>query len=198
MRIDGSRLGLRERRRASTRAEIIQAAAELVLERGLHEVTVEDIAEAAGVSPRTFFNYFPTKKAAVIPGAEPLSADQVAAFVADRETPVWQGLQDLLAGHLARWPEARSDVARTQQLLVAHPELMPVLHERIDEFQATLVAAVAARLDASPGDERPRVAAAVCGALVKLAVSGHPDHSGEDLHHDLVRAFAALRQLLES
>jgi AcrR family transcriptional regulator len=170
---------------------------DLVLERGLHEVTVEEIAEAAGVSPRTFFNYFPTKKAAVIPGAEPISAEAVAAFVADRDTPLWDGLQTLLTGQVAAWSEMRRDLGRTQQLLAAHPELMAVLHERIDEFESTLVAAVAARLRTPPGDDRPVIAATVCGALVKFAMTCHDEESAEHIHRNLVRAFAALRSLRE-
>src|SRR5690606_24116273 len=69
---------LRERRRSATRQEIHHAAVALVLERGLAGVTVEEIAEAAGVSPRTFFNYFPTKRDALVTGPpampEPLLA----------------------------------------------------------------------------------------------------------------------------
>jgi AcrR family transcriptional regulator len=66
---------LRERRRLSTGREITRVALELVAEHGLGQVTVEDIAKAAGVSPRTFFNYFTSKKSAVIPGPQPLPAE---------------------------------------------------------------------------------------------------------------------------
>src|SRR5690606_32876329 len=49
---------LRERRKADTWLAIHEAAATLALERGLENATVEAVAEAAGISPRTFFNYF--------------------------------------------------------------------------------------------------------------------------------------------
>ncbi|OHV76604.1 TetR family transcriptional regulator [Rhizobium sp. LCM 4573] len=54
--------GRRERKRRQTRDRIQQAAMTLFLERGFEETTVEDIAEAADVSKRSFFDYFPSKE----------------------------------------------------------------------------------------------------------------------------------------
>src|SRR5216683_2917226 len=69
-------VSLRERKKLATRRLLRRAALDLVAQRGLTNVTVEDIAEAADVSPRTFFNYFPSKEAALF-GADP---ERIAAL----------------------------------------------------------------------------------------------------------------------
>lgn len=65
--------GLRERNKARTRDSLLEAARTLAAERGLHRVTVEEITSAAGVSRRTFFNYFGSLEALLAAAtAEPL------------------------------------------------------------------------------------------------------------------------------
>ena len=61
-----SELGLRERKRIATRRAIQLAAVELASERGFDRVTIDEISHVANVSPRTFFNYFPSKESAII------------------------------------------------------------------------------------------------------------------------------------
>ncbi|MGC0238153.1 TetR/AcrR family transcriptional regulator [Arthrobacter sp. SD76] len=75
--------GLRQRKRAATRGAITATARALTAERGLNGYTVEEVCEAAGISRRTFFNYFPTKEDAIIGHADDdVPADIIDEFVA--------------------------------------------------------------------------------------------------------------------
>ncbi len=102
-------VSLRERKKLATRRLLRRVALELVAERGLGNVTVEDIAEAADVSPRTFFNYFPSKEA-VLFGSDP----EQTAELRDRVASAAPGepALDALRIVMARHAEALSDELR--------------------------------------------------------------------------------------
>jgi AcrR family transcriptional regulator len=75
--------GLRQRKRAATRGAITATARALTAERGLNGYTVEEVCDAAGISRRTFFNYFPTKEDAIIGHAGgDIPADVIEDFIA--------------------------------------------------------------------------------------------------------------------
>lgn len=71
--------GLRERKKQATREALREAALRLAVERGPDQVRVEDIAEAAGVSPRTYNNYFASREQAIVSA---VTADREARIVA--------------------------------------------------------------------------------------------------------------------
>ncbi|MBS4947070.1 MAG: TetR/AcrR family transcriptional regulator, partial [Rothia mucilaginosa] len=70
-------LSLRERRREQTWRALHEAALKRVREHGMRGTTVEEIAREAGVSPRTFFNYFPSKEDAVLGLREPVVSEEI-------------------------------------------------------------------------------------------------------------------------
>src|SRR6202035_4622817 len=96
-------VSLRERKKLATRRLLRRAALDLVAQRGLTNVTVEDIAEGAEVAPRTFFNYFPPKEA-VLFGGDPDRAAELREGIVS-EDPGKSAL-DALRVVLARDSEA--------------------------------------------------------------------------------------------
>jgi AcrR family transcriptional regulator len=84
MSLEQEEPGWRERKRLATRRAIELAVLNLARERGIDKVTVEDVSRVAGISPRTFFNYFPSKDAALVgdtPNLAPDSDEDIVAFV---------------------------------------------------------------------------------------------------------------------
>jgi AcrR family transcriptional regulator len=171
---------LRERKKLATRRLLRRVALELAAERGLANVTVEDIAEAADVSPRTFFNYFPSKEAVMF-GGDPERAAELSKRVATYAPgqPALDALRAVLAedsesmaeelrslgGDPADWLR-RMKVARTDpHVRAAHAASMALIERAIAE-------GLAARLGTDlETDPYPGVLAAAASGVVRSCVS---------------------------
>src|SRR4029450_13544031 len=109
--------GLRERKKAETRQALMAAAVRLAEDLGPDRVTVEAIAEAAGVSPRTFFNYFQSKEDAMV-GVSPNETSELLDDLAARpedEAPL-DPLRAMALGAAARLGrEKRRDTVAPRQ-----------------------------------------------------------------------------------
>lgn len=92
-------LSLREKRRQATARDIQLVTLQLALKQGLDAVTTEEIAAAAGISTRTFFNYFPNKEAAAI-GAPPAFRAEDMAALAEGEGPLAHDIKLFLDKHI--------------------------------------------------------------------------------------------------
>jgi AcrR family transcriptional regulator len=117
----------REQKKRLTRQSLHLAARRLVLESGLGAVTVEAICSGAGVSSRTFFNYFPSKAAAALGVPEfSISDDQRSRFLGHPSGSVVRDLCGLVAEGLAG-SGGLSDRDSMHELLHRRPELKPEL-----------------------------------------------------------------------
>jgi AcrR family transcriptional regulator len=198
----GPPVSLRERKKLATRRLLRRAALQLVAERGLHNVTVEDIAEAADVSPRTFFNYFPSKEAVlfggdperaaelregVVTGAPGKSALEVLRAVLTRDSEAMADELRSLGGDPAEWLR-RMKVARTDpHVRAAHAAQMSMLERAVAE-------GVAARIGADQEtDPYPGILAAATVSVVRACLTFWAGTGGATPLGELIdQAFNAL------
>lgn len=162
-----TRTGLMSRRKAATAGEIAAEAARLFAERGVAQVTAAEIAEASGVSLRTFYRYFATKEDAVAPVLEIGAARWQAALEEAEDEPA-VAIPAVLAAQLTReTPEDAEGLARMRPLLRAlaeDRELRAVWHRVNHESEERLVALIAER------GESDRLAARVLAAAATEAI----------------------------
>ncbi|HVW44383.1 MAG TPA: TetR/AcrR family transcriptional regulator [Amycolatopsis sp.] len=172
--------GLRERKKEATREALRHAAVTLYREHGPQAVTVEDICAKAGVSPRTFFNYFETKDEAVL--SIDVSPSTVLRQILERpasESP----LQAVRAVFAARFAEvANTETFRERTLLLReHPDLTPRLTFANRAFQQAVIDGIAQRTGLGPGHIYVATTAAATFAGNRAALMCWQPGSGPDL-----------------
>ena len=160
--------GLRERKKLATRAALAQAAWRLTIERGYAHTRIEDIAAAAGVSARTFGNYFSTKEEALLSVGADRGARMVAALRAWPDgANLWEALADAVSGQFAGDGEVAQADAR---LITFPPELAAAQRKLHASIEAALTAAIADRTGTdAERDLYPRLAAGVAVSATQTA-----------------------------
>lgn len=163
--------GLRERKKADTREAIRSAAVDLFVAHGFEETTMDAIAEAADVSVRTVFRYFPTKEDLAFADAEQLVVD-FTELLEDR--PAHEAVMTsvrAVAAEMATRLEATQEVdVRLAPIMSREPALRRRYLEIMDRVEETVAGWAAHRLDAPPGDLRPRLLAAAIVATQRVVV----------------------------
>src|SRR5437016_3464513 len=110
-------LGLRERKKQRTRETIARAARELFAERGYHATTLPDIAEAADVSTRTIFAYFPSKED-ILFSDFPLMREALAQALADERPEGEDALETVRKFILSLHEFEKSDLDEKMRLCI--------------------------------------------------------------------------------
>ncbi|MBJ8338484.1 TetR family transcriptional regulator [Antrihabitans sp. YC3-6] len=160
-------IGLRERKKARTRATIRSEAFRLFEEQGYAETTIEQIAEAADVSPSTFFRYFPTKEQLVL--ADDLDPAMIQAVAAQpSDVPMFAAIRlaaEALFNDLT--PEDVEFERRRTRLLYSVPELKRAVTQEMMRTIDMLAEMMAERTGRSADDTEVRAhAGAMVGAIV--------------------------------
>ncbi|MCG2620606.1 TetR/AcrR family transcriptional regulator [Arthrobacter sp. I2-34] len=174
--------GLRGRKRAATRLAITEAARLLTARRGVNGFTVEEVCERAGISRRTFFNYFPTKEDAILGNAADQLPEELARAFADGATgaaaeggtgalsaDLWEDFIELAVGMMDRMALTRSEIMALRQAVMAEPRLLEKTIHGSADIKKVFRDLLARRESLPPEDPRILMAVAVMEAVGKRA-----------------------------
>ncbi|MBS1906291.1 MAG: TetR family transcriptional regulator [Actinobacteria bacterium] len=177
--------GRRERKKQQTRQALHEAALRLVDENGLDGTTVEQICEAVDVSPRTFFNYFPSKAAAALDlQHSAISRAGVDAFRAAQGSLV-PALCELIGASLDDAQQRR----RLKALVMHRPELMPAFGQWMANIREQYIALARERT------EEAEAVAAVTLTMAALNMIVHDGTAGGE-RPGAARLLEAVEQLV--
>jgi len=175
--------GHRERKKQRTREAIAHAGHELFVERGYDSTTLADIAEAAGVSTRTIFAYFPSKQDILFSEFQ-VMRDRLAEALAERPggKDALGTLRDFI---LAAAPTKNELDQKLEQIICSDEGLHGHKRARLSQLQELLAAALAVDLESGPDDLRPQIVAASLTAAFEVLEQQDrdlpPPHSAEDI-----------------
>ncbi|MER7584546.1 TetR family transcriptional regulator [Kitasatospora sp. NPDC097691] len=179
-------MGLRELKKQQTRELLADTAMGLFAERGFDRVTVVEVARAAGVSPNTVFNYFPTKEDLFFDRQDAVVAH--LAEVVRHRPPGSSAAAAVRADLLAALADGEPTIglsprmAAFWQIIADSPALRARLLDLGERAEAALAAALAEEAGAAADDPLPRVVAgaiagahrAVLGEIRRAMVAGEP------------------------
>jgi AcrR family transcriptional regulator len=161
--------GLRERKKQRTRETIARAARELFAQRGYQATTLPDIAEAADVSTRTIFAYFPSKEDILFHEFALMKAALARAL--DERPNGEDALETVRHFILSTHEEEESEVDEQFRMCVVSDEMLRShLRARIAQLEELIAPAIAKDLNAGPDDLRPKVVAASLTAAFNVLV----------------------------
>jgi AcrR family transcriptional regulator len=165
---ESMREGLRERKKAETHQALAKAALDLADRLGPDGVTVEAIADAAGVSPRTFFNYFSSKEDAIV-GIAPAQSSALLADLLSRPEaePPLDALRAVMLAAAERLQAVGDDWVIRHRLIQRHHSLAVTRASWFAEVERRMTEEIARRTGLDPGlDVYPAlVVSATIGAL---------------------------------
>jgi AcrR family transcriptional regulator len=160
-------LGLRERKKIKTRQAIRREAFRLIEANGYAATTVEQIAEAAEVSPSTFFRYFPSKESLLL--ADDLDPLVLAAFEAQPpELSPAQAIRRAYSDVMALLPAEQLEFENTRQrLMFSIPELKAAMYDEYYRTVNVMAELIGRRIGRSADDFEVRVfVGALTGAMM--------------------------------
>lgn len=187
--------GLRERKKEATRRALVDAALSLFAARGFEETTVDDIAAAVDVAPRTFHRYFARKEDVLFVDAHrriELLRAALAARPADE--PLLTSLREAIVFALADLADNHDREVLRTRVLADNPVVKAANLRYLDEWSAVVAEHVAARDRSSPDDPWPALVARCVVGATAVARNRWLERDG-DLAAHIADAFALLGRL---
>lgn len=184
--------GLRERKKQRTRTTLIEAAVQLCLEQGYDNTTVEQIAAAADVSPRTFSRYFPTKESVISAVADEVD-DIIAAGLAVQPRGITE-YEALLRAHLQAFtpgPTGPSPAFVRMAVMIQIVNASPALNEsafaiKQDLNENSSLRVIGQRMGLAPDDPAVRVLADTWTVLFATAFRGMGTPGDDPVEADIL------------
>jgi AcrR family transcriptional regulator len=191
-----SPVGLRERKKTATRQALHEAAVRLAVERGVDNVTIEAIADAAGVSRRTFSNYFAGKEQALLYGDE-MRVRRLLDLVHARPgtEPPWTALTRAAEEFAAEGPDDYAGRLSQTRLLRRHPGLLAQQVATFAAAERELATEIGTRMPADAGTAlRARLLAGTFLTTLRVATQLWLDHPEGSLVETVREALAMTRE----
>lgn len=149
-----SKLGLRRRKKQRNRERLIEAARSLFMEHGFEGTTIDAIADAAGVSRRTFFRYFPSKESVAFPEDERRRAEFLELALASQASHPVERLQVGFSALAQEFSGQLEDERRKQQVIESHPALTAYQWQCIQKWQCAIEAVLLDSAEPLPEAEK--------------------------------------------
>jgi AcrR family transcriptional regulator len=198
----GPRTGRRERRRETTRQALMSAALALFREHGYDATTVEQITEAADVSPRTFFHHFRSKEEVLFGGHRQRREELINALRARLESePVWAATRDAMLTVVDAFEADPSFFRERARLYISEPALRTAVLRINDELVNDVSDVLAEHLATGSVDDTllPRWIANLANGALRSAIDAWVSEGGRsDLRTRAVAALDAIGPAVEA
>ena len=163
--------GLRERKQLERRTRLADVAVELFERNGFEKTTIEQIAAAADLAPRTFFSYFATKDDLVLADY----TDRLRRILEELDRrpaaePAWEALRSSFATVADDYEAEESRIRRRFTIMATSPSVAARSLQLQAGWEQALADALTRRLEADPGDPMPRLLAATALAVMRASL----------------------------
>ncbi|MDT0202371.1 TetR family transcriptional regulator [Nocardioides sp. AE5] len=187
-------------RKVTTRHRITVAAQQLTDAHGYDGFTMDELADAAGVSRRTLFNYFPGKLDAVLGATFDLAPELLERFRAKGPTGILIDDLLVLVQHIVSIKEfTREEAAVARRVVKSEARLMVAAHTRVEAFLDEFITHILEREGQEFGAHRAKLLVTVLACLYDVALRDvlDDDAGGErDLEESYADSLTTLRELL--